>query len=124
MSEHQNAALLRRAYEAFVRGDFATLNECFHEDVVWHVPGESLVSGAHRGREALFVYLRRLVELSDGTFTAEGRDIGARHRRERRARLQSRTSDGAARGQGPRRGTCPGRARRGRAHRRRARLLL
>jgi ketosteroid isomerase-like protein len=77
MNEQSNVAVLRRAYEAFARADFAALNECFHEESVWHVPGNSLVSGAHKGRDAVFAFFGRLMELSGGTFKAEGRDIGA-----------------------------------------------
>jgi uncharacterized protein len=80
MSEHPHAALMRRTYEAFKRGDFAALSEYFHEDLVWHVPGVSPVSGAHRGRDAVFAYFGQLMELSGGTFTAETTDIGASDR--------------------------------------------
>src|SRR5207237_6724562 len=81
MSEHPNAAVLRRTYEAFARGDFAVLSECFHEEIVWYVPGNSLISGAHRGRDAVFAFFGRLMELSGGTFKAEGQDIGASDQR-------------------------------------------
>jgi ketosteroid isomerase-like protein len=80
MTEHQNASVLRRAYEAFARGDFAALSELLADDVVWHVPGRSLVSGSHHGREALLGYFGRLMELSGGTFKAEPHDILANDR--------------------------------------------
>src|SRR5437763_14508155 len=75
MNEHPNASVLRRVYEAFARGDFAALSELLADDVVWHVPGRSLVSGSHRGRDELLSYFGKLVELSDGTFKAESRDM-------------------------------------------------
>ncbi|HEX8071351.1 MAG TPA: nuclear transport factor 2 family protein [Pyrinomonadaceae bacterium] len=77
MSEHPNAAVLRRAYEAFLRGDFDTLGEVFAPDITWHVPGRSQVAGAHRGRDAVFAYFGRLMELSGGTFRPDPRDIAA-----------------------------------------------
>jgi ketosteroid isomerase-like protein len=80
MTEHQNASVLRRAYEAFARGDFAALSELLADDVVWHVPGSSPVSGSHHGREALLGYFGRLMELSGGTFKAESHDILASDR--------------------------------------------
>ena len=80
MTEHQNASVLRRAYEAFARGDFAALSELLADDVVWHVPGRSPVSGSHHGREALLGYFGRLMELSGGTFKAESHDILASDR--------------------------------------------
>ena len=77
MSEHPNAAVLRRAYEAFTRHDVATLGELFADDVVWHVPGRSALSGTFRGQEQVFTYFRHLGEMSGGTFRAEARDITA-----------------------------------------------
>jgi ketosteroid isomerase-like protein len=77
MSEHPNAAVLRRAYEAFARQDVATLGELFADDVVWHVPGRSALSGVFRGQAEVFGYFHNLREMSGGTFKAEARDFTA-----------------------------------------------
>ena len=77
MSEHPNASLLRRTYEAFARHDVATLGELFADDVVWHVPGRSALSGDFRGQDEVFAYFRRLREMSGDTFKAEARDFTA-----------------------------------------------
>ncbi|PYS92087.1 MAG: DUF4440 domain-containing protein [Acidobacteria bacterium] len=77
MTEHPNAAVLRRIYEAFARGDFAALSDLLADDIVWHVPGRSLVAGSYHGREELLGYFGQLIELSGGTFKAESRDIVA-----------------------------------------------
>ena len=53
MSEHTNVALHRKVHEAFSRGDMDTLTEMIAEDVVWHSPGKSQISGDFRGREAV-----------------------------------------------------------------------
>ncbi len=74
MADHPNAALLRRGYAAFASGDMATLTDLFSEDVVWHVPGNSQISGEHRGRDAVFAVFARTAELSGGTFKIELHD--------------------------------------------------
>jgi uncharacterized protein len=74
MSAEENAALLKRAAEAFARGDAATLRELIAEDVVWHVPGRSPVAGTYRGHGELFGYFGKILELSAGTFRAEVHD--------------------------------------------------
>ncbi len=75
MAEHPNVALLRRGYEAFGKGDMATITELFSEDVVWHVPGTSLISGVHRGRDAVFAMFAKTTQLSGGTFKIDVHDV-------------------------------------------------
>jgi uncharacterized protein len=77
MTEHPNASVLRRAYEAFARRDVATLGELFADNVVWHVPGRSALSGTFRGQDEVFAYFRGLREMSGGTFKAESRALMA-----------------------------------------------
>ena len=48
MSEHPNAARLRRGHEAFSSGDMDTLTELIAEDTVWHWPGKSPISGVSK----------------------------------------------------------------------------
>ncbi len=68
MSEHPNAALHRKAHEAFSRGDMDALAEMIAEDTVWHSPGKSLISGEFRGRETVFgEFFAKMDELSGGT---------------------------------------------------------
>jgi hypothetical protein len=75
MAEHPNATLVRRGYEAFAKGDVATLTEVFSEDVVWHQPGTNLLSGEYSGRDAVLAFLGRLAQLSGGTFRVELHDL-------------------------------------------------
>ena len=68
MSEQSNVALHRKAHEAFSRGDMDTLTDMTAEDIVWHSPGKSLISGDFRGREAVFEkFFAKMDELSGGT---------------------------------------------------------
>ncbi len=75
MAEHPNASLLRRGFEAFDRGDMATLTDLFIEDVVWHVPGNNPISGDQKGRDAVFAVLAKVAELTGGTFKIELHDV-------------------------------------------------
>ena len=75
MADHPNATLLKNGYEAFDKGDMAVLTGLFAENVVWHVPGDSPISGEHRGREAVFGIFAKTVELSGGSFKIELHDV-------------------------------------------------
>ena len=45
MTEHPNVELTRRGYDAFAKGDLATLSELIAEDAAWHVLGVGPLSG-------------------------------------------------------------------------------
>ena len=75
MAERPNVALLQKGYEAFARGDIAALTELFAEAVVWHLPGNNLISGEHRGRDAVFAVFAKTMELTGGTFKIDLHDI-------------------------------------------------
>ena len=77
MADHPNATLLRKGYEAFGKGDMATLTDLFSEDVVWHFPGNNQLSGVHRGRDAVFAIFARTTQLSGGTFKIDVHDVVA-----------------------------------------------
>ena len=77
MPDHPNAALLRKGYEAFARGDIAALTDMFAEDMVWHLSGDNLISGEHKGRDAVFAVFAKTMELTGGTFKIDLHDIVA-----------------------------------------------
>ena len=83
-----NAAIVRRGYEAFNKGDLSSLRELFGDDVSWHTPGRSPLAGDVVGRDAVFARLGRYVAETGGTFRADlvrvltdedGRVIGIHH---------------------------------------------
>lgn len=65
------AAIVRRGYEAFNRGDLKALAELFRDDVSWHTPGRSPLAGDVVGRDAVFARLGRYLAETGGTFRAE-----------------------------------------------------
>ena len=71
MGAAENAAIVRRGYEAFNSGDMETLTEIFDEGAVWHVPGRSSLAGDYQGRDATFALFGRLAQETGGTFRTE-----------------------------------------------------
>ncbi len=68
MAEHPNIARIRDGYAAFAKGDFAALTDLLAEDLVWHQGGRSQLAGDYRGREAVFGYFAKLMEVTEGSF--------------------------------------------------------
>jgi len=75
MAEHPNVDLLRKGYEAYSTGDMDTITALFADDIVWHVAGRSPLAGDYKGRDQVFGFFGKLMELSDGTSTVEVHDI-------------------------------------------------
>jgi 2'-5' RNA ligase len=53
---------------AYAGGDMEGLRAWLTEDVVWHVPGRSLIAGEHRGVQDVLAYFDRRRKLTDETF--------------------------------------------------------
>jgi len=65
--EHPNAALTRRVFAAFGR-DAKAISAAFSRDIVWRVPGNTIMSGEYRGRRAVVEFLRRTGLETGGTY--------------------------------------------------------
>lgn len=70
MSEHPNAALTRRLFDAFGR-DAKVIAAAFSRDVVWRVPGNTVMSGEYRGPREVVEFLRRTGLETDGTYRSQ-----------------------------------------------------
>jgi uncharacterized protein len=68
MADHPNAARIRDGYTAFAKGDFAALNDLFAEDLLWYVGGRNQLSGEYRGRDAVYGFFGKLMEVTEGSF--------------------------------------------------------
>jgi uncharacterized protein len=77
MGTEENAELVRRGYEAFSAGDMETLRGIFGEDAVWHVPGNSPLSGRKEGRDAILAYFEELGTRSGGQLKVTLQDVVA-----------------------------------------------
>jgi ketosteroid isomerase-like protein len=75
VTEHPNLQVMRRTLDAFGSGDVATLAQVFSKDVVWRVPGKSVLAKDYKGQEEVFGFFGRLMELTNGTFRVQSLDI-------------------------------------------------
>jgi ketosteroid isomerase-like protein len=74
---HPNEEIVRRAFDAFAKGDTDTLRESMDQDAVWYVPGRNQLSGDHRGVDAILGFFAKTMELSGGSFRTDVHDVVA-----------------------------------------------
>lgn len=75
MPAAENEAVVRRIFDAFARGDGFRLRDVFADDAVWTVPGEGVMAGTFRGRDAIFRFLARLPKETGGTYRSRLVDV-------------------------------------------------
>lgn len=68
MSDVQNTKILQTYVDALSKGDMDTVGKLLADDVIWHQPGASHLSGLHSGKQKIFAHLGKFMELSDNTF--------------------------------------------------------
>ena len=68
-TEHPNAARVRRVFAAFGK-DAMAVSAAFARDIVWRVPGHTVMSGEYRGRRDVVEFLRRTGLETGGTYGA------------------------------------------------------
>ena len=71
MAEHPHAARIRDGYAAFATADFAALNDLFAEDLRWHDAGRNQTSGEYRGRDAVYGFFGKLMEITERSFRVD-----------------------------------------------------
>ena len=71
MSAHPNTAVVREGFDRFAQGDVTGLLGLFADNAIWHIPGASPMAGAHEGRDEIIALLRRMAELTAGTYRVE-----------------------------------------------------
>lgn len=64
---HPNAELVRRLFGAF-GNDAKQISATFDRDVLWRVPGDTVMSGEYRGRRDVVDFLRRTGLETGGTY--------------------------------------------------------
>jgi uncharacterized protein len=60
--------LVSQAYDALATGNEAEIAKYWDEDMVWLVPGHNILSGWYHGRKAFINFMKRVGELSGGSF--------------------------------------------------------
>ncbi len=107
MSEPDNVELVKRAYEAFNKGDIPALLDMYAEDADWVLPSiegapeDVPHTGSRKGRAQIgefFVALASAEDVLDFTqqeFIAQGNKVAVQGRYKARIRATSRTLDTA-----------------------------
>ena len=76
-SETQNIAVVRRGYEAFAKGDIATLKTLFSPNANWHAVGTGVLRGNYRGAQAILEFFGQLAHETAGTMSVEPQTMAA-----------------------------------------------
>jgi len=76
-TEHPNATLFRRGYDAFNKGDMDTIRTLFDPNVVWHVGGRNQFTGDKRGIDETLGFFLQIQQASGGTFRLDVHDVVA-----------------------------------------------
>jgi len=71
MAEHPHAALVRKGYDAFSRGDMETLSGLMTRDAAHHNPGSNRMSGDYKGLDAVLEFYQQLGAETGGTMRVE-----------------------------------------------------
>ncbi|WP_016905311.1 MULTISPECIES: nuclear transport factor 2 family protein [Streptomyces] len=77
VTEHPNARLMEKVYNAFTVGDVDTAATYWDKDCVHYYPGRSRLSGAHRGMDSALAFSREMFELTEGRIQMEIKEVGA-----------------------------------------------
>ncbi|MGH2573308.1 MAG: nuclear transport factor 2 family protein [Actinomycetota bacterium] len=75
MADHPNVQLVRQGFDAFAKGDTDWMRKHLSDDVVWHAPGNNILSGDHRGKDQVLAFFARIFEVTGGTFTQDIHDV-------------------------------------------------
>ena len=74
---HPNEDRVRESFAAWERADVDALRQAFTDDIRYHIPGRSLISGDYEGTEQMLQFFVRIIELTGGTFSFELHDVFA-----------------------------------------------
>lgn len=75
MSAAENAAVIRKIFDAFARKEGLALRGLFADDAAWVVPGRGVMAGTYAGREAIFRFLAKLPKETGGTYGSRLIDV-------------------------------------------------
>jgi ketosteroid isomerase-like protein len=65
---HPNAELIHNGYDAFAAGDLDAVAALLADDITWTHTGDHVLAGEYHGKEDVFGYFGKLLELTQGTF--------------------------------------------------------
>ena len=66
-----SAAVIRKAYADFAKGDIPAVLAAFDKSITWHVPGHSPLSGDYTGHDGVVGFFNHTFSLCGGIFAIE-----------------------------------------------------
>jgi len=75
MDKERNIESVRNLFTAFRAKDMDSIRRLLADDVIFHIPGESPMSGDYEGFEQAMGFFQRANERSGGTFKSEVKKI-------------------------------------------------
>lgn len=63
-----NINIVAEYFSALKTGDFGALEKLFDVNIVWHQPGNGVLSNTYRGQAEVFKLFSRFMEISQGSF--------------------------------------------------------
>lgn len=61
-TDHPNVVIVQRYYQAYGRGDLATVREIFAPDITWTIPGHHPLAGTKRGVDEVLAFFDQLAK--------------------------------------------------------------
>lgn len=68
MSDAKNIEIVQNYVDSLSKGDMEKVGQLLADDVIWHQPDSSHLSGLYSGKQKVFAHLGKFMELSDNTF--------------------------------------------------------
>jgi ketosteroid isomerase-like protein len=62
MADNSSVELVRSTYDAFTKGDMDTVSNAFADDILWHNPGRSSISGTLHSKQEVFNFFGQLLK--------------------------------------------------------------
>ena len=81
MSKASDVELVRNGYEAFGKGDMASLDHFFSDEITFHIPGSHPLSGDVHSKKDVFAFLGQLNQRSSRTYQVDVHDVIAGQQR-------------------------------------------
>lgn len=72
---HPNETIIRAVYDDISSGSLDGVASLLADDVTWQITGDSPISGTYTGKDAVFGFFSKMMELYGGTFRIQVRDV-------------------------------------------------
>lgn len=71
----RNVEMARKGYAAFNDQDVETVASLLNDDAVWHVGGDSMLTGEYKGKQKILEFFMQFGQVTEGSYRADIHDI-------------------------------------------------